>query len=231
MQTPSSDVSMNVHSGLDRSFFQKLLEDAYAVQQSGIDPESLSAVVQVQRSMTIGGCDLDQVIRLVVDRARVIGNADGIAIALMHANELVYRTGSGSASSCEGRCLAAVLSPCANNDRQTEVLRVENAETDQRIQAEICRQFEAKSLLILPIYGDRTVAGVLEIRFTDAHTFEKREVRGYRLMARLVEETIARGADSESKDALKEAPRPPAAADQITVGEPASACREADSLT
>ena len=58
------------------------------------------------------------------------------------------------------RCLSA------HNTASSELLRVEDAQTDKRIEAAICRQLGAQSLLFLPIYHDRAVAGVLDVLFS-----------------------------------------------------------------
>jgi hypothetical protein len=54
----------------------------------------------------------------------------------------------------------------------------------------------------LAIYHDRAVAGVLEVLFNEAHAFQDREVRTYRLMAGLVGEAMSHVAQLEQKKAL-----------------------------
>jgi len=83
-----------------------------------------------------------------------------------------------------------------------EILRVENAQADNRIEADICRQFGASALLILPIYHERAVAGVLDIRFAEPHSFQDREVRTYQLMAEQIEAAIFQSAQLEQKNQL-----------------------------
>jgi hypothetical protein len=98
--------------------------------------------------------------------------------------------------------VTATLIVSAGTGTGHEILRVENAETDKRMEAAICRQFGDKSLLIL-VSHDRAPAGVLEVHFGEAHGFHDREVRTYRLMAGLVAEAISRA---------DEQPGPPAGA-------------------
>jgi GAF domain len=83
------------------------------------------------------------------------------------------------------------------NTTRLEILRVEDASTDARIEAAICRQFGAQSLIILPIYQAGTVAGVLEVHFTEAHTFSEQEIRIYRLLAVLVGDAISAQAEKK----------------------------------
>jgi hypothetical protein len=194
---------MFTYSSLDRDALQKLLANAFAVQQSQMDKQWLSAIVEVQGLIGRRELDVDGTMQLIVDRAQNVANATGVAIALFKGHQLVYRAGSGSAVDYVGRHVMATLSVPADTTGGREILRVEDAETDTRIQAEICRQFGAKSLLILLIYHEQSVAGVLEVFFGEAHAFQDCEVRAYRLMAGLIGEAM-----SQAREKTRMAPRP-----------------------
>ncbi len=208
---------MNDYSNLDRDAFQQLLASAFAVQQSQMDIQSLSAMVETQRLIAKKELDVDGAMHLVVECARNVANATGVAICLLKGDQLVYWAGSGSAAPYVGRHVMATLSIPAHNKASSEILRVENTQTDARIEAAICRQFGAKALLILPIYHDRAVAGVLEVLFGEAHAFQDREVRTYRLMAELIGESMSRVAQPEqTKPVPAELPTTPRTLEQIT---------------
>src|ERR1700757_90961 len=162
---------MSSHVSLDRESFQNFLANAFAVQNSGLNRQLLSALIEVQHFIAKDEFTVDRALDLIADRALKVCNASGIAIALLEANQLVYRAGSGIAATDVGRHVPAVLSGCAPSKAGVEILRVENAQTDSRIEAEICRQFGATSLLILPIYRAQAVAGVLQVHFSEAHSF------------------------------------------------------------
>jgi hypothetical protein len=198
----TSGMSMSNDPALDRASFEKFLASAFAVQQSGLDIRSLSALVELHRSITTGESDLDRALHMVADRARNVTNATGVAVAQLVANQLVYRAGSGSAAAYVGRRTPAVLSASAPNQARGEILRVENAQADTRIEAEVCRLFGANALLMVPIYREHAVAGVLEVFFREAHTFQDREVLTYRVMARLVGEAMFPDARLEQKKAV-----------------------------
>ncbi len=164
-----------------------------------MNTESLSAIVKLQGSIATGEVDMDGAMDMIAVRAQNVANATGIAIGLLKGDRLVYRAGSGSAAKYVGQHMMATLCVSHHNAAGGEILRVENAQTDARIEAAICRQFGAQSLLILPIYQDRAVAGVLEVLFNEAHAFQPREVRTYRLMAGLVEEAMSYAAGPEQE--------------------------------
>jgi hypothetical protein len=193
---------MSTHSSLDRESFQKLLASAFSVQESGMEARSLSVLLELEQSIAKGEPDVNRAMHLVADRARNVANATGIAIALRQGDQLVYRAGSGCAASYVGRHMTAILCVSAHNEAGSEILRVENAQADARIEAAICRQFEAQSLLILPIYDECAMAGVLEVLFSEPHAFQDREMRTYRLMAGLVGEAMSRDAQLDQRKAL-----------------------------
>jgi hypothetical protein len=197
---------MSSHSRLDPESFQNLLADAYVVQESGIDTRSLSAVLELQGLMAESELDLDHAMPLIAERARNVAQATGVAIAILQGDQLVYRAGSGSSAAYVGRRVTAILSVSRQTKSKAEILRVENAQRDGRIEAAICRQFGAESLLILPVYDNRNLVGVLEVIFSDAHSFQEQEVRTYRVMASLVGEAMSRAAQPRTQRTSAQAP-------------------------
>lgn len=195
---------MSTDPSVDPVSFEKFLSSVFAVQNSGLDTQSISALVELRRSIVTAEPDLDQAMHMVAGHAQAVADATGVAVAQLIGNQLVYRAGSGSGEAYIGRKVTAVLSGSPSNDERTEILRVENAQADSRIEAEVCRLYGADALLIVPVYRRHAVAGVVEIFFNEQHTFDPQEVLTYRIMARLLEEAM-------SADAQR-APGKPAAA-------------------
>jgi hypothetical protein len=190
------------YSSLDRRSFQRLLADAFEVQESQLDSQSLSAINEIQRLIGKGALDVDGAVRAIADCARNVANATGVAIGLLKGDQLVYRAGSGGATTYIGRHVMATLTVPADIVASREILRVENTQTDPRIEAAICRQFGAKSLIMFLIYHNRTAAGVLEVFFSEPHAFQNREVRTYLLMAGLIGEAMSHVAQLEERKSL-----------------------------
>jgi hypothetical protein len=208
---------MNTPCGNDPDIFQQLLADAFAVQESQINSQSLAAIMEVQRSVASGKLELDGAMNRMVESARGVANATGVAIALLKGDQLTYRAGSGSSADCIGRQVTASLTVSRDSKSRHEILRVENAQTDKRIEADICRQFGADALLILPIYQGRALAGIFDVRFSEAHPFRESEVRTYRLMAEQIEAALCQAARPEPKKIQAAEPLPiPDTVEQIT---------------
>jgi putative methionine-R-sulfoxide reductase with GAF domain len=182
---------MNTHQSFDRESFQSLLANAFSVQQSGMAPESLAAIIEIQRVVTGDGVDAGYAMNLLAERARGVAGASGIGIAVLEGNQLVHRAGSGTALENVGSQLTAVFSSAAHDHPRKEILRVENAATDSRIEGEICRQFDVEALLMVPIYREHAMIGVLEVFFNEPHVFSEPEVRTYQLMATLAGDASA----------------------------------------
>ena len=85
-----SSPRMNDYSNLDRDSFQQLLASAFAVQQSQMDIQSLSAIVETQRLIAKKELDVDGAMHFVVECARNVANATGVAICLLKGDQLVY---------------------------------------------------------------------------------------------------------------------------------------------
>jgi periplasmic protein TonB len=62
---------------MDRESFQKLLANAFAMQQSHIDSQSLSAILEVGRLFTRGEVDVDGAMFLIGERVRRASQANG----------------------------------------------------------------------------------------------------------------------------------------------------------
>jgi putative methionine-R-sulfoxide reductase with GAF domain len=186
---------MKIPPSPDREIFQQLLANASATQESQINPESLSAAIDLH---------LDGALRYIVESTQNVAHAAGVGIALLKRDRLTYRAGIGSCANCVGLQVAASLTVSAGAKTNREIVRVENAQIDTRIEADICRQFGANALLILPIYHDGRVAGVLDIRFNEAHTFDEQELGAYRSMVEQVEVTLTRAAQLEHQQEQSE---------------------------
>ena len=175
---------------LDRKSFEMLISSASAFQQSGLDYRSLSALLEIQRLVAAGNMDVDQILGLIAERARALEDATGVAIARLQGHHLLYLAGTGTATARVGHHVPAVFSAPRQHKGQYEILRVDNAACDKRIEAAVCRQLGATSVVILPILRDETLIAVLEVLFDTPHMFTDRELRTYRLMARQIADLI-----------------------------------------
>jgi hypothetical protein len=164
-----------------------------------MDRQSLASIVELQKSIQVGHLEEQGSMQLIAERARAVAHASGVAIGLLTRDHLFYAAGTGTAMYYVGMRAKATLTVSRNSDSKAEILRVENAEVDQRIEAAVCRQFRAKSLLILPFYRGRALAGVLHVLFDEPHAFQDQELRTYRILAGLLSEALFRSVSPEQQ--------------------------------
>src|SRR5258708_40223776 len=98
---------MNSDSNLDRESFQQLLASAFAVQESQIDRQLLSAIMEMQRLIARGELGTEAAMHLIVDSARDVANAAGVAIGVIESDHIIYRAGSGGSASYIGSRVTA----------------------------------------------------------------------------------------------------------------------------
>src|SRR5512147_639927 len=119
---------MNAHSTLDPDSFQRVLSNAFAVQENGMDAESLTAIVELQRAIATGEADVNRAMDVIAVCTRDVANATGIAIGLLKGDRLVYLAGSGSGVTYVGQHVMATLCASGHNSASGEILRVENVQ-------------------------------------------------------------------------------------------------------
>lgn len=129
---------------------------------------------------------LDEVLQLVAERAVAITGANGLAIALAENSEIVLRASAGTIKPDVGARIdrdSAFSGACF---RTAQIVRCDDTESDQRVNAQACRALGARSMVAVPLCGRRRVIGLLEAFSTEAYGFNDSDVRSLSLLAELV---------------------------------------------
>src|SRR5215470_7773054 len=100
-----------------------------------MSPQSLAAIVELQRSIRTGDMDVEAAAHLIAEWARCVANASGVAVGRLKSDQLIYTAGSGSAASYIERRVMATFNASAPNEVPSEILRINENTTDGRIQA------------------------------------------------------------------------------------------------
>ena len=129
---------------------------------------------------------LDEVLRLVAERALAITGADGLAIALAENDEIVLRASAGTVRPDVGQRIdrdSAFSGACF---RMAEIVTCDDTETDSRVNLQACRRLGARSMVAVPLCGKRRVIGLLEAFSAWPFAFNESDVRNLSLLAELV---------------------------------------------
>jgi N-acetylmuramoyl-L-alanine amidase/putative methionine-R-sulfoxide reductase with GAF domain len=129
---------------------------------------------------------LYEVLQLVAERALALTGADGVAIALLQEGEIICRAATGPIAPDVGARLdpnTGISGACL---RTAKVVRCDDAERDPRVDVQISRRLNTRSMLAVPLCGRRSVVGLLEAFSTDAYGFNDTDVRSLSLLGELI---------------------------------------------
>jgi N-acetylmuramoyl-L-alanine amidase len=129
---------------------------------------------------------LDEVLQLVAERARSMTGADGVAIALAEGDAIICRASAGQIAPDPGASLDPDSGFSGACIRRGKVVRCDDTESDTRVNVEISRKLGARSLVAVPLGGQKAVLGLLEAFSYDAHAFNDSDVQTLLLLAELI---------------------------------------------
>lgn len=166
------------------------------------DAERLAAIISTQHAIVVAEPDQQSVMNLIVERSRELTGADGAVVEMLDGKDLVYHTASGKARDHVGLRLSLLSSISGECVRRREILRSDDTELDPRVDQSAIRKTEARSLIVVPLYHQQEIAGVLKVFSTKARSFNSRDVDTLQLMAGLIAAAMSHTAEFEAKQAL-----------------------------
>jgi len=172
--------------------------DAYA--------PALAQIVETQQQILTQGLELEKALVLVAQRATQITKASGAAIGILddgaQGKKLQYRAVHGLLALPAGSEVAREKALSFTCLRSGEVVRCADVKADLLLDTEQCRSRGIGSLIAVPIYRDKGVAGALEVYFASANAFTEADLHSCQLMAGLVTEALARESGVSSRKSL-----------------------------
>ena len=130
--------------------------------------------------------DLDEVLKLIAERAVALTGAGGVAIALGEKNEIVLRAAAGAVRPGMGACIdtdSVFYRACLS---MAQVVTCDDTETDARVNLQMCRNLGARSMVAVPLRGRRRVIGLLGAFSAWPFGFNDRDVSNLGHLAELV---------------------------------------------
>ena len=115
--------------------------------------------------------DVDSVLRLIAQQARLVTAATGSAIALGAGEEFFCRAVAGEKAPPLGARIRSDSGLTGECIRRHVTLRCDDAEKDDRVDADACREFQVRSIAVIPVRLGSELAGVLEVFSNHASAF------------------------------------------------------------
>lgn len=129
---------------------------------------------------------LDEVLQLVAERALAITGADGIAIAMAEGNAIICRALAGNVTPGAGVRLdptSGFSGACLSSG---QLVRCDDSDTDDRVNAAACRALGARSMVAVPLSAKNTIIGLVEAFSSEPYGFNDCDVRSLTLLAELI---------------------------------------------
>ena len=125
----------------------------------------------VQPEIFVCSPKLEEALDIAVRAAVLNTGATGVAIALTEKGKLVCRARLGDIAPDLGVTLnvsSGITGACV---RTAQVLTCSDTQTDERVDAEVCRILGVRSILVVPIFVSSAVVGILEALSANPETF------------------------------------------------------------
>jgi hypothetical protein len=172
--------------------------DAYA--------PALAQIVETQQQILTQGLEFEKALVLVAQRATQITKASGAAVGILEdaaqGKKLQYRAVHGLLALPAGSEVAREKALSFTCLRSGEVVRCADVKADLLLDTEQCRSRGIGSLIAVPIYRDKGIAGALEVYFATANAFTEADLHSCQVMAGLVTEALARESGVSSRKSL-----------------------------
>jgi hypothetical protein len=153
--------------------------------------------------------DLDAALQLLTDRAQYITGASGAAIALKRngMNDMLCRASTGENAPELGALLSTEYGLSGESVRTRQALRCDDAEQDERVNREVCRQLGIASVVVMPVVHDDEVLGVFELFSGKANAFGERDLSAVQRLTEMVQTAVRLAHAAETlPETLKAAP-------------------------
>jgi TPR repeat protein/putative methionine-R-sulfoxide reductase with GAF domain len=126
--------------------------------------DTLAAVTAVQREVESLGTNINAALQLIAERARTFLRASGSAIALAEDDPefMVCKASSGNDAPPKGARLQVGSGFSGECVKTGTLLCCDDAESDSRVDQEICRALGIRSMLAAPVRKDGKSVGLIE---------------------------------------------------------------------
>jgi hypothetical protein len=109
----------------------------------------------------------------LTERAQLLTGGDAAAIALQHQGSMICRASVGRNAPALGSQLDVSSGLSGECVRSRKALLCEDSDTDPRVDAETCRRFGIRSILVVPIAFHGEIVGLLEVFSSQRFAFHE----------------------------------------------------------
>ena len=149
--------------------------------------DALFALMEMRMQIRERGLQLESAIDLVVGRTQEITRSSGVAVGLLRQDTVVYPARTGVAASMAAlEFQPNLFQICLKTGR---TLQLRDAQNHPRVGA-ACRREGIGSVILVPLFHNREVAGAIEFLFKERRSFSIGDVMDLELIAGVISESL-----------------------------------------
>jgi diguanylate cyclase (GGDEF)-like protein len=169
--------------------------------------EQLRAIIRTQTEIVSGDLEPEAIMQLIARRAQELTGARAGVIELAEGEEMVYAVTSGEATPYLGTRLQKRRSLSGRSVIEGRVLRSDDTDEDERVDAEACRRVCARSMICVPLSHRGEAVGVLKVYAPEPHHFDAGDVETLELLSELIAAHLSHASlyEAESQESRQDA--------------------------
>jgi TonB family protein len=181
-------------------FEDPLVAPPDAQSANPVEPPGTSSLLTVlHESLAAGTHSPEAILRATTDAARILTGANGTAIALSANSAVVCRARSGEIAPEVGAGMNVDSGISGECFRSSQILRCDDAQTDSRVDAEVCASLEIRSIAVIPLRGPVGTIGILEAFSSQAYAFSDEHLNVLEQLGQIAEVAYARESGENSR--------------------------------
>ncbi len=153
--------------------------------------DRLHFLIETQRLINAGVADADRVLRVVIDRAQAIADADGASVEWFENDHMVRPGARGLAESIKDVPVPSDLGLSVQCVRLAIPLVCRDTETDPRVDSKASRLTGVRSIVVAPLVHAGQGVGVLKVVSSEPNHFSEADGEVLELMATFIVASLA----------------------------------------
>jgi diguanylate cyclase (GGDEF)-like protein len=153
--------------------------------------ERLNKIISTQAYLAEADFDVHAFMNLVVQKMQTLTPSSGVVIELADEESLIYQAATGSPMKYIGLRFPMENSLSGLCIKSQTILYCQDSETDPRVNKEMCKRVNARSLVVAPLQHNGSAVGVLKILSAEPQAFDKEDIQTLQLMAGLIGSALA----------------------------------------
>jgi GAF domain-containing protein len=150
------------------------------------DPAMLRRIISTQGELSRAGLDPLKVVDIITRRAQELTRSSGAVVEMLDGSDMYYWSASGSAVAQLGLRIPVQGSLSGASVMAGRALRCDDSETDPRVNRAACRRVGLRSAIVLPLYCDDALVGVLKVLSPTTHAYRDEDVETLTLLGSFI---------------------------------------------